>query len=583
MSRRMHILPVMLLASLLLSCTKERQETGRVYFSTTQTKTHIGASVASVLWDESDKVQLWAKNSGGSFALQNQTFHVYGLDGATAIFTSDLGSPMSTGTYTYYAASPTPDNVDILKATFTVPATQDGTGQGIMIATPSEGKELSADPAGCLSLQMKQKLHLLEFYFPAEEALVMGGESIQRIEATFSKNVVGQVEIDVQHPDDAAVLKSGASQTLTLDLSAHPLPPSEAGHRVYAYATIIPTEFADGDLLQMKLFSETRIANASPIHIGQRTMAEGHATPVRISPNELKERCKVYLNFNTNNIGEKINSITLTAPSGCHWGDGGSNVYVFDPGDAGTVSVIEYEEADDFRTLSGKSITATYDSDHTTFSQTLSFPNVQSVSSASLDFDTGWILNEDFHSVSTFSSSDAYSSTFNSGSKNAYSFLSGWTGGRIGASGGQSIRIACRRETSADYPARVDSAPLNVTLKNNANLKVEFDYGANNQYSKSIVTDGNVGQTAYVGYTTASTAYKSGDTDGEYESGNNFYLKEYTGSYTSLPNHAEYVLHNVNGSLIRLAIRTEIEHKAGTTNTTCWLYIDNVKITINNN
>ena len=30
----------------------------------------------------------------------------------------------------------------------------------------------------------------------------------------------------------------------------------------------------------------------------------------------------------------------------------------------------------------------------------------------------------------------------------------------------------------------------------------------------------------------------------------------------------------------RLAWRTEIEHQAGTTNTTAWLYIDNIKVQI---
>ncbi|MBQ3658980.1 MAG: hypothetical protein II963_02350, partial [Bacteroidales bacterium] len=152
----------------------------------------------------------------------------------------------------------------------------------------------------------------------------------------------------------------------------------------------------------------------------------------------------------------------------------------------------------------------------------------------------------------------------------------------IGASAGQSIRIACRRETSADYHARVDAAPLSGTIKSPVDLSVEFDYGANNQFGGiSIITNPDVGQTCYVGYVTSTQGYKSGATDGTFESGNSFYVKEYSGSYTSTPNTAQYTIHNVPaGGVFRLTIRTEIEHQAGTNNTTAWLYIDNVKIKI---
>ncbi len=184
--------------------------------------------------------------------------------------------------------------------------------------------------------------------------------------------------------------------------------------------------------------------------------------------------------------------------------------------------------------------------------------------------------------MGTFSYDDEYTSGFNTGSKNAHSFLDGWTGARIGAQAGQCIRIACRRETSANYSARVDSAPLKGTLKSPVDLSIEFDYGADNKYGGLvIITDPNVGQTCFIGYVTSSGGYKSGDTAGTFESVNSFYLKEYTGSYTSTPNKASYTIHNAPaGGIFRLTLRTEIESQAGTTNTTDWLYIDNVKIKI---
>ena len=98
----------------------------------------------------------------------------------------------------------------------------------------------------------------------------------------------------------------------------------------------------------------------------------------------------------------------------------------------------------------------------------------------------------------------------------------------------------------------------------------------------AIILDGNVGQNCYIGYVTSTKGYKSGDTDGVYDRTNNtFYAKEYTGSWDNTPNDTDYTLSNIPANtLIRISWRTEIEHQAGTTNTTCWLYLDNIKVTI---
>ena len=194
-----------------------------------------------------------------------------------------------------------------------------------------------------------------------------------------------------------------------------------------------------------------------------------------------------------------------------------------------------------------------------------------------------WLLFEDFSGVESFSSNDNYA-TSSAGSKSAVSFLDGWTGGRIGASQGECIRIACRRETSSDYNARVDSKPV-FTIKKAVSIDVSFDYGANNKYGGiSIITNGDVGQTLHLGYVTSTDAYKSGDDTGVFQDGNSFYIKEYTGSYTNLPNSITMTIDDFPaGSTNRITWRTIIEHQAGTHNTTAWLYIDNVKVKISGN
>jgi hypothetical protein len=95
-----------------------------------------------------------------------------------------------------------------------------------------------------------------------------------------------------------------------------------------------------------------------------------------------------------------------------------------------------------------------------------------------------------------------------------------------------------------------------------------------------------LGQYVYLGSTTTQGAIESGPNfytskidgqDGSFPT--NFYLNEVGGSYTTISNTYNYVMANC-GSTTRLTWLTTNEHKAGTTNGTFWLYIDNVKVSI---
>lgn len=106
----------------------------------------------------------------------------------------------------------------------------------------------------------------------------------------------------------------------------------------------------------------------------------------------------------------------------------------------------------------------------------------------------------------------------------------------------------------------------------------------NNQFGGiSLITNPDVGQTYFIGYVTSTEGYKSGDDDGTFETENQRYLFEKSGSYDSTPNTDTYYLNNVPTGTVRITWRTEVQHQAGTNNTTCWLYIDNVKVQIANN
>ena len=81
---------------------------------------------------------------------------------------------------------------------------------------------------------------------------------------------------------------------------------------------------------------------------------------------------------------------------------------------------------------------------------------------------------------------------------------------------------------------------------------------------------------------TDTKGYSSGDDSGTFEEENTFYVKEYTGSYTNTPNSDTRVIHSAPTGTLRITWRSAAEYQTGTTNTTCWLYLDNIKVQIAN-
>lgn len=549
------------------------------------TRTVMNPDGLTASWEKGDRIAVWAKNAAGEYTLENTVFSVYGADRGRAFFTATIGSTMPQDRYTYLAAYPVPESVSGTKATFTLPSVQDGTvsgGADIMIAAPvlhgplDEVKELSDYTP--LGLKMEHILHHLRFYIP-EDWDRLGGEPVEKIVLTFPKAVSGKIVADISDPDAPVSLSEGESG-MVLALS-EPLSVSSSSERKYAIASIVPTAFDASDSFDIKVYSATKIGTAAPVSLQGRTFAAGHSTPVPVRIADVQDYARVRFSVSANNLGENADAVRLTAPQGCVWGDG-SSVYEYRPGHeitSGESFEIVFEDVDSFRSFSGKDISVTFDTEHVDATVTVRMPDLTSSSIADVSAAIPYLLYEDFSGVESFNSGDKYA-TSNAGSKSPKSFLNGWTGARVGAEAGKCIRIACRRETSVGYDARVDSAPI-VSLKKSADIKVSYDYGVDNKYGGiAIITDGNVGQNVYIGYVTETKGYSSGDDSGTFESDNTFYAKEYTGSYTNTPNSDTRIIHSAPTGVLRITWRSAAEYQAGTTNTTCWLYIDNVRVQI---
>lgn len=554
------------------------------------TRASAGVDGLSTEWQPGDGLSLWAFDADGNAVLDNMLFRAYGTDAARAFFSATLPEAMPEGTYTYRALYPVPSSISGGAARYTIPATQDGLcggGAEIMMSDLAEAGALAPLEWGSIShdelhLNMRHLLHRLRFYIIDNGNY---GNYIRKAVVSFPRAVAGAASVSLDGAN-ALSLGEGGESTLTIEPRGS-VAFSQDGSRNYLCAGIAPTAFADGEKMSVRVYTDSKVLLAD-IPLNSRTFAAGHSTPVNIIPTRVFDYCRLTLNFDSNNLGEDIQTITLSVPDGCSLTDSGERTLTLtvgrDIGFGGSLDIIFENEAA-FRSLSGSRLTVTYDSEHIRIPETIAVGDLSGKNAVELSLNVPWLLNEDFSGVQSFSSNDGYK-TSSAGSKDAYGpFLGGWTGGRIGAEAGKCIRIACRRETSVDYDARVDSAPLRGTVKSAVTLDVDFDYGADNEFSFALLTDPDVGQDCYVGYTTSNSAYESGSTSGTFDRSNNtFYVKEYSGNWDSTPDHFGCKLSVTPGSsgLVRISLRTEIEHRAGATNTTAWLYVDNIKVKVSN-
>lgn len=554
--------------------TPNRDGKVRVMISsgTEQSRTSIAANGLTTTWCNDDQIAVWGSN-GSTNVLNAQPFVVCYAMGTYAEFTADI-TAMGDGTFTYYSTHPVPASVSGTTATFPLKSLQQGPFDGtndIMVAYPSTGLALENEEAE-VSVTYKHKMHSLRMFVPDD---VDGmGEPIRRIDITFPTQVVGDVSVDYTSPTTTATLSNG-SEVVSIEIPEG-LAPSSDDARQYVYALVFPATMSESDQISFMVRTDNYRSTQT---FSARTLSEGGSTPVRLTcmPDE---RTILRFAIVDNFLGEKPINVTFTA-------DIGSATAVA----AESFDKYGYYDLDmtDVENISGQTITVTYESENAIVSQQLTLPTYEAGKVTDVELTVPYLLFEDFSTVGNISSNDGYTGGFSTGTKDGVSFLNGWSGGRVGASAGTAIRIACRRETSADYPARVDTAPLSG-LKAGANVSVSwtFDYSMDRQEGGVAISMPLLGQYVYLGSTTTQGAIKSGTNfytsgiggqDGSFPV--NFYLNEVGGSYTTISNTYNYVMANC-GSTTRLTWLTTNEHKAGATNGTFWLYIDNVRVSIAN-
>ena len=592
-------------------CMTQRSEhTVGFYAGGSQTRTSMLPDGLSSIWTEGDQLSLWALNSSGSYTLSNQIFKAYGIDAGRGFFTSTLSEQMPEDNYSYIACYPAPVSVSGSKVTFNLPSVQDGkasSGADIMISDPVQHGPLAAIPDpedhSGLRMSMNHMMHQFRFFVPEDDQL-LGDEKIERILLTFPKGVTGNVTLDVEDPDGPVEL-TDAQAEVELKLS-QPIGVSEGDDYQFACLAFAPVQFEEGQSLQItKAYTDDKIAFFDPSDLKGKTCQSGHSTPVKLKIRELVDYAGIiYVTVGTNNLGENPQKITLTAPSDCNWGDGGSNVFVYQPGreiPVGEVLAFKFEtDLDAYKAFSGQPITVTYDSKNALMSESLTMPVIDAQGTTAVSLTVPYLFFEDFSTIADYgfdvvtgaqgTEVTGYDLSIANSSKDDVNpgLRSGWSGARTGGGAGKSIRLGSRVDRVWGYThtyGRLDSPALSG-LKQGAtvNVSITFNYSGGRDgdsgYSPRVV----VGTTTTAGAINGTTGSFSSDADSWNDISSTTLVPSIStdGSYENVN---QVMTHTIEGCTNANRISWQIR---GTgvggfiSNGNQWMFVDNIKVQINN-
>ena len=583
-----------------------------------QTRTTMLSNGLSAKWEKDDQLAVWAVGSSGTYTLSNQIFRLYGSDYGRGFFTSELDAPMPEDTYTYYASYPVPTSVDGTKVTFNIPAVQDGMashGVDVMIATPVSHGKLTAVPDpedhSGMRMEMNRMMHQFRFYVP-EDDQILGDERIEQIFMTFPSAVAGNLTFDLADIDTPAELTDGQTDVeLKLD---NPIGKTVGEDYQFACFSMAPVQFTEEQSFSIKAYTDDKIAYFDPVGLKGKNCEAGHSTPVRLDVRELVDFAGIiYLNISANNLGENPRKITFTAPEGCNWGDGGTNVLVYDPGreiPVGEIIALRFETDEDaYKAFSEKDITIEYDSDNALLTETVKMPAITAPGKTTLPVTVPYLLFEDFSCV--YAESESYgNNSYDSEDRNqpgvsldGYMSHTDWNAARFWTKG-NSMRINTRFQCvsvslfgykitfSSYHHGRLDTPPLTgLKAGKKVNLKMSYDAGGNLHSSSNLtVSDSKLCVAMHTntgvldGIPTGSSGISSsydttisdfGSRQDSNTMANDFGAEDFAASY---PTYESTISGATSDS--RLVFYTIFTGADGIGNAEFNVYIDNIKIQI---
>lgn len=432
-------------------------------------------------WTEDDSFILWAENRAGGFNIVEAEFKMmyYWQSYQSAVFTANTNT-ISEGTYTYYAISPTPEIIDNQKATYTLPNEQQGDSfnpaYDVLVATPLQAEAIIPGKVNNLALDFQHKMHLLKMTIPQGGNPLKG--PISRVVFTFPTAVAGNFTINALDPAEAPVINRGSKQ-LIINI------PNGFDEGDHAWGVILPGNISG--TVKYYAVSTTGERTGERTFKVSKAFAGGHITPLSLTIPDPIPPTVLRFSVGKNNLGEAIQKVTIL--------DHNRNILkTFTTNSANTYDIEQYGlyEEGVFSTYAGKTFTMQFESQHAIVEQQFTMPStitkyeVNNIAAV----DVPYLLFEDFSCVHTAGESwgDDNRSTTEERQQpgvnlDKYMYHSGWNAARFQLGIGTCIRINVRYQTvglfTSTHHGRLDTPRL-TGLKNgaNVNIKVQFDAGA---------------------------------------------------------------------------------------------------------
>ena len=434
-------------------------------------------------WVEGDTFALWAENRTGGFNINGADFTMmyYWHSFQSAVFTS-YANTLAEGDYTYYAVSPKPVSINNRKATFVLPAEQQGDAvngaHDFMVATPVTAKALSNERVNNLALEFNHKTHLLKLVIPKNGNPL--SDPIKKVVFTFPTTVTGNITIDATTPTAVPTISNGSKQLIVN----------------------IPQGFDEGETAWARI-AEGNLSGAVTYYavstIGERTnnrtfnlskMCEGgHITPLSLTIPQPIPPTILRFKVGKNYLGESVQKVSI-------YDYNGALVQSFAANSSNTYDIVQhgiYEEGK-FQTYTGQTFTVRFESQSAIVERKVTIPSTIAKNEVNTlaTIDVPYLFYEDFAGVSDFAKDDERVESLMSADGTLFSTaVSGWNGAHIRGVKGKSVRVNVRHQSTLGATrsnGRLDS-PAMKGLKSGANvkLKVEFDMGAyaNSGYGKN--------------------------------------------------------------------------------------------------
>ncbi len=393
--------------------------------NSSKTRTSIADDEMTVNWELSDKIAIWAVgNTDGNIALDGEEFQIkfFYPSASGATFSANV-SPFDDGqSYTYRGLYPSTASNDSTTVSYTLPTIQSGLYEGdldVRVAKPTVNSALTGSDDDNVELSFEALTHLLKITIPEGENLASA--PIKKLYLDFPVDVVGAVSYDFTGDSIAPTLINGSS-SITVDLGDDRTMDAGDGSSVWVF--INPTAEVSGDLVISALGTNNYVTKNYTITLDNHTFTAGHVTPINSRIEEEHPTTTIEFSIGENNLGEDIDSITLTAPSGVIFNESGSNVATF--------------AVDDSNSCSASYITEYYDEAIRLGDISVSFESESAIKSGdaietssivadvvnSFSRDVPYLFEEDFAGIS---SSSAYTGL----TDKDLAGISYWTDGRI--------------------------------------------------------------------------------------------------------------------------------------------------------